>query len=126
MVNALAKFHNFCINVQAENEVLIDSLVEDLHNMMDSPEGFVSLDEVDGVDTPLPLQLLNSGNHFNDAWQTNHRWYDHEQLSASLPWIALLIKVMNSRKDHPSVTCRYSQIRLLNKSSEDRPSVTCR
>ena len=107
MVNALVKLHNFCIDIQEENEVLIDSSAEDLHNVMDSAEGFVTLDEVDGVDTPLPLQLLDGGNHFNDVPQTIRRRSDCKKLSSALPHTELLMKVMNSNMDHPSVTPRY-------------------
>lgn len=100
MVNSLGKLHNFCIDMQEENEVLIDSSAEDLHNVMDSAEGFVTLDEVDGVDTPLPLQLLDGGNHFIDVPQTIRR--RREQLSSTLPRTELLMKVINSNMDRPS------------------------
>ena len=104
MVNALAKLHNFCIDIQEENEVLVESSAEDLHNVMDSPEGFVTMNEVDGVDTPLPLQLLNGDDHFNDVPQTIRRRADREQSSSTLPRTELLIQVVNSNMDRPSVT----------------------
>jgi hypothetical protein len=102
LVNALAKLHNFCIDIQEENEVLIDSSEEDLCNIMDSAEGFVTLNEIDGVDTPLPSQLLDGGNHFLDVPQTIRRRYEREQLSSNLPRTELLMKVINSNMDRPS------------------------
>jgi hypothetical protein len=71
---------------------------------MDNAEGYVSLDQVqiDGVETQIPVQLLNGGNHFNDVPQVIRRRNSREPLSNTLPRTQLLMKVINSNMDRPS------------------------
>lgn len=109
LVNALAKLHNFCINVQ--DEVRTDSSPEDIRNLMDSAEGFITLDEVEveGIDTQIPLQLMDGGNHFDDVPVAIRRRINRDNLSSALPRTELLIKVVNSNMDRPSSVNRINR-----------------
>jgi hypothetical protein len=106
MVNALAKLHNFCKDVEEDNTVLLDTSVEDLQHLMDGPEGYINLNQVEGIDTPVPLELMDGGRHFNDVPEAIRKRHMREQLSSALPRTQLLLKVINSNMDRPSTNRR--------------------
>jgi len=68
LVNALAKLHNFCIDVQdclGYDENILDSMPIDTHHLR--RYGLVSLNTVnDGEGNLIPTQLLGAGHHSND------------------------------------------------------------
>ncbi len=67
LVNALAKLHNFCIEVgdrHGFDESVLDSMPIDTNNLQQS--GLVALDEVNRDGNLIPSQLLGGGHHSND------------------------------------------------------------
>ena len=67
LVNALAKLHNFCIEVgdrHGFDESVLDSMPIDTNNLQRS--GLVALDAVNGDGNLIPSQLLGGGHHSND------------------------------------------------------------
>ena len=103
MVNALAKLHNFCID-RVDNS-FDDLLSEDMSNLMNSELGYVSLENVDGNEVDLPVQLMNGGHHFDDVpeGQRRHRGVG---IDLSLPRTQLLHKVADSNMHRPPVKHR--------------------
>lgn len=68
LVNALAKLHNFCIDIQDRlgfDEHILDSMPVDSHHLR-SNGGLVSLNAGSGSDSPIPTQLLGWGHHSDD------------------------------------------------------------
>jgi len=63
MVNALAKLHNFCIDCVDRTSFVEDSSSEDLSNIVNSDLGHVMLEDVNGCDVQLPLQIMDPGHH---------------------------------------------------------------
>lgn len=69
LVNALAKLHNFCIDIQDRigfDEQILDSMPVDTHHLRSNRGGLVSMDIVAGSDIPIPTQLLGAGHHSRD------------------------------------------------------------
>lgn len=70
LVNALAKLHNFCIDVQDRHgydEQVLDSMPLDTHHLR-RYGGLVSLNNCTtcGQDSPIPTDLLGAGHHAHD------------------------------------------------------------
>jgi hypothetical protein len=103
MVNALAKLHNFCID-RVDN-ASDDLLSEDMSNLMNSELGYVSLENVDGNEVDLPVQLMNGGHHFDDVPEAQRR-HRGVGIDLSLPRTQLLYKVANSNMHRPLVKHR--------------------
>ena len=85
-----------------------DELIsEDMSNLMNSELGNVSLENVDGSEVNLPVQLMNGGHHFDDIPEARRRnrgvGIDH-----SLPRTQLLHKVADSNMHRPPVKHRQT------------------
>jgi hypothetical protein len=80
-------------------------LSKDMSHLMNSELGYVLLENVDGSEIDLPVQLMNSGHHFDDIPETQHCnrgvGIDH-----SLPQTQLLQKVADSNMHRPPVKHR--------------------
>ena len=48
-------------------------LSKDMSHLMNSELGYVLLEHVDGSEVDLPVQLMNSGHHFDDILQAQCR-----------------------------------------------------
>ena len=75
LVNALAKLHNFCIEVgdwHGFDESILNSMPINTNNLQRS--GLVALDAVNGNGNLIPSQLLGSGHHSNDYPRNEMIW----------------------------------------------------
>ena len=107
-MNALAKLHNFCIDVKAwgHDEWIADSMSSDLQHLMTSDAGFVELDHdvtglLHGETTPIPTQLIDGGNHFADYPQCLRRCIERRFTTVELPRESMLRQVIESGRDRP-------------------------
>jgi hypothetical protein len=76
MVNALAKLHNFCID---ENKInMLESSTDDNFRIVNNKLGFVALEESANCDVPIPTQMLDGGNHFQDIPRQERRRNDRQ------------------------------------------------
>ncbi len=80
MVNALAKLHNFCIDCVDRTSFVEDSTSEDLSNIVNSELGHVMLEDVDGCDVQLPLQIMYLGHHFDDIPKIQQRCQQRDEV----------------------------------------------
>ncbi len=64
LVNAIAKLHNFCIDIEDKALALIP---EDYHSLVTNPNGYVPLEENVFSGLVLPTQIMGGGHHFNDV-----------------------------------------------------------
>lgn len=116
LVNALAKLHNFCIDVKARghDEWIADSLSSDLQHLMTSDAGFVEFDHVAGLHgetTPIPTQLIDGGNHFADYPQSLRRRIERRFANIVLPRESMLRQVIDSGRDRPDANKQRNQNR---------------
>jgi hypothetical protein len=111
LVNALAKLHNFCIDV-SEPDAPVESPT-DLMGMMSNSGEYVTIERSRGV--PLaPRGLVDGGKHFGDIPRDVRRRWTAELDSISsvlLPQERLLRKVIESHKVRPHVDCGTRQSR---------------
>lgn len=94
LVHALAKLHNFCIE---QNDTRRTAPLDRDHSRLILSDGHVPLEHSTTSGTPLPLQLLNSGHHFDDV----PRNVRHGQNNEAFPRIRLLQKVIDSLQVRP-------------------------
>jgi hypothetical protein len=64
LVNALAKLHNFCIDIQEGSAG--DLHAKDYASLISNPNGYVPLVPTAEAVSPLPLQLLHGGEHLEE------------------------------------------------------------
>jgi hypothetical protein len=64
LVNALAKLHNFCIETQERSAG--DLHPRDYASLITNADGYVTLTSTEESTTPIPVELLNGGQHFDD------------------------------------------------------------
>jgi hypothetical protein len=112
LVNALAKLHNFCIDMS--EPVAPEESPTDLMAMMTNRQGYVRIERDRGV-TRAPRSLVNGGQHFNDIprevrrrWTTEATDMNESGSSVLLPRQIMLRKVIESHKMRPHVNCRQS------------------
>jgi hypothetical protein len=104
MVNALAKLHNFCIDCVDRTRFVEESTSEDLCNIVISSDlGHVMLEDVDGCDVQLPLQIMDPGHHFDDIPETQRRCQPRDEV---MPRTKLLLIVVESSKHRPPINRR--------------------
>ncbi|KAG7357171.1 hypothetical protein IV203_001859 [Nitzschia inconspicua] len=65
LVHALAKLHNFCIDVQETQPG--EMLPHDVDHMTRNLTGSVPLEADEFEDTPRPLQLIGAGHHLREV-----------------------------------------------------------
>lgn len=65
LVVALAKLHNFCIDVQEPPAG--DLHPSDYASLINNADGHVSLVPTANTDTPVPIDLMHGGDHFDDV-----------------------------------------------------------
>jgi hypothetical protein len=104
MVNALAKLHNFCID---ENDIsMLEQSADDSFRIANNELGFVALEEANNCDdVPIPVQILDGGNHFEDIPQPERRRDDRrgeQQDGVLLPRERLLQHVVGAHLARPS------------------------
>ena len=109
MVNTMAKLHNFCIDRVDGTNTAEGLLSKDMPHLMNSELGYVELENVDGSEVDLPVQLMNAGHHLNDVPepQSRHRG-EGGSIDLSMPHTQLLHKVAESNMQHPKVKCRQT------------------
>jgi hypothetical protein len=96
LVHALAKLHNFCIDIQDVAPLTL--LDGDSNNIVNNINGSVPLEQTDDIDVARPLQLLGGGDHFDD----HPRELRRNQTGAELPRQILLEKVVESHLRRPN------------------------
>ena len=70
LVSCLARLHNFCIDKVERGKDLNQSnktLPADLEHMMNQLEGYVPMIGYDNHDVPIPYEIMNIGNQFEDC-----------------------------------------------------------
>lgn len=103
LVNALVKLHNFCIDELVDmDDVVIESSPLDTYNIMNMQGGYVSLEESEDHDVPIPSQLLDGGDHFADFPRDKRRQRNDNMLPRKL----LHDKVVESHKVRPSTNSK--------------------
>jgi hypothetical protein len=99
----LAKLHNFCID---KNEVnILELAANDNFRIVNNKIGFVPLEESTNCDVPIPVQIQDGGNHFDDLPQTERRrnnQQDAQQDATILPRESLLHIVIDAHMVRPS------------------------
>ena len=98
LVHALAKLHNFCIDVQENNAGGL--LAGDAANVMNNINGHIPLEQTGEADRSRPLQLLGGGHHFDEYTRAQRRG----QNSAILPRQRLLQEVQAQHLRRPTST----------------------
>ena len=109
MVNAMAKLHSFCNGCVDGTNTAEGFLSKDMSNLMNSELGYVELENVDGSEVDLPMQLMNAGHHFDDVpeHQCLHRG-GGDSIDLSMPCTQLLHKVAELSMQRPKVKCRQT------------------
>jgi hypothetical protein len=110
LVNSLAKQHNFCIDKKELN--MLELPTDDNFRIVNNEMGFVPLEEPTNCDVPIPVQILDGGNHFNDLPQTKRRHnnrQDAQQDETILPRESLRQLVIDAHMVRPSTNI-YKQL----------------
>jgi hypothetical protein len=106
LVNAMAKLHNFCIERVDGTNTAEGLLSKDMSNLMNSELGYVGLENADGSEVDLPVQLMNDGHHhhFDDIPEPQrHHCSVGGSIDLSMPRTQLLDKVAESNMQRPKV-----------------------
>ena len=107
MVNAMAKLHNFCIDCVDGTNTAEGLLSKDMSNLMSSELGYVELENVDGSEVDLPVQLMNAGHHFDDVPEPQcHQCVARNSMDDSMLRTQLLCEVADSNIHRPTLKCR--------------------
>lgn len=89
LVIALAKLHNFCIDEDEDVDVPPISAVDELEIELNGGVPLVRRSTTDAsATTPIPLQLIGGGNHFDDMDRPTRRSRERQyqsQASSALP-----------------------------------------
>jgi hypothetical protein len=70
LVSCLERLHNFCIDEVERGKDLNrsdDTLAADLEHVMNRPEGYIPMIRDDNHDVPIPYEIMDGGNHFDDC-----------------------------------------------------------
>jgi hypothetical protein len=107
LVNCLARIHNFCIDEVEKGKDIKesnDTLPADLAHMMNGPKGYVPMISDDIHDVPIPYEIMEGGNHFDDCPRSTRRSRRVDVVANNeLPRTILLHHVMDSHKTRPHV-----------------------
>jgi hypothetical protein len=108
MVNALAKLHNFCIDCEDGSNDIAESTPEDLSYIMNSDVGYVSMENVEGSEVELPLQIMGGGHHFDNVPRNLRQDCCQGGIHTDniMPRDKLLRIVTDSNTTWPPVRCR--------------------
>jgi hypothetical protein len=103
LVNALSKLHNFCIDKNKIN--MLELAANNNFRIVNNKMGFVPFEESTNCDVPIPVQILDGGNHFDNFPITERRrnnQRDAQQDATILPRESLLQIVIDAHMVRPS------------------------
>ncbi len=110
LVSCLARLHDFCIDEVERGKDLNrsdDTLPADLEHGMNQLEGYVPMIRDDNHDVPIPYEIMDGGNHFDDCPRSARQSRRVDVVANNeLPRTMLLKHVMDSHKTRPHANMR--------------------
>jgi hypothetical protein len=75
-----------------------DSTSEDLSNIVNSDLRHVMLEDVDGCDVQLPLQIMYPGHHFDDINKTQRRCQPRDEVMPRTKLLSIVVESSMHRR----------------------------